>query len=123
MSVRTNIRLCLRLRYFHLLNAYNKKNQGAGSDGSMLGESKAAAVTALGLPRDVLLGDVLVSFIGRREVWIENYRSILLYTDTLVKVQARTCKVVIHGARLKIEYYTIEEMKITGQIQSLEFES
>lgn len=89
----------------------------------MLGESKAAAVTALGLPRDVLLGDVLVSFVGRREVWIENYRSILLYTETLVKVQARTCKVVIHGARLKIEYYTSEEMKITGQIQALEFES
>ncbi len=89
----------------------------------MLGESKAAAVTALGLPRDVLLGDVLVSFIGQREVCIENYRSILLYTDTLVKVQGRTCKVVIHGVRLKIEYYTSEEMKITGQIQSMEFES
>lgn len=88
----------------------------------MLGESKAAAVTALGLPRDVLLGDVLVSFIGQREVCVENYRSILLYTDTLVKVQARTCKVVVHGVRLKIEYYTSEEMKITGQIQSLEFE-
>ena len=44
----------------------------------MLGESKAAAVSALGLPRDVLLGDVLVSFVGRREVCIENYRSILL---------------------------------------------
>lgn len=89
----------------------------------MLGESKAAAVTALGLPRDVLLGDVLVSFIGRREMWVENYRSILLYTDTLVKVQARTCKVVVRGTRLKIEYYTSETMKITGQIQSLEFES
>ena len=89
----------------------------------MLGESKAAAVTALGLPRDVMLGDVLVSFVGRREVCIENYRSILLYTDTLVKVQARTCKVIVHGARLMIEYYTSEEMKITGQIQSLEFES
>lgn len=89
----------------------------------MLGESKVAAVSALGLPRDVLLGDVLVSFVGRREVCIENYRSILLYTDTLVKVQARTCKVVIRGARLAIDYYTSEEMKITGQIQSLEFES
>ena len=86
----------------------------------MLGESKAAAVSALGLPRDVLLGDV---FVGRREVCIENYRSILLYTDTMVKVQARTCKVIVHGARLAIAYYTSEEMKITGQIQSLEFES
>ena len=89
----------------------------------MLGESKVAAVTALGLPRDVLLGDVLVSFVGRRDVCIENYRSILLYTDTLVKVQAKNCKVIVHGARLAIQYYTSEEMKITGQIQSLEFEA
>lgn len=80
-------------------------------------------MTALGLPRDVLLGDVLVSFVGRREVCIENYRSILLYTDTLVKVQAKNCKVIVHGARLAIQYYTSEEMKITGQIQSLEFEA
>ena len=31
---------------------------------------------------------------------------ILIYTDTLIKLQARNCKVVIHGARLKIDYYT-----------------
>ena len=52
-----------------------------------------------------------------------NYRSILIYTDTLIKLQARNCRVVIHGARLKIDYYTAEEMKITGQIGSLEFET
>ena len=54
---------------------------------------------------------------------VENYRSILIYTDTLIKLQARNCRVVIHGARLKIDYYTAEEMKITGQIGSLEFET
>ena len=72
-------------------------------------EPKKTAVSALGLPRDVILGDVLIS--------------ILIYTDTLIKLQARNCRVVIHGARLKIDYYTAEEMKITGQIGSLEFET
>ena len=86
-------------------------------------EPKKTAVSALGLPRDVVLGDVLVNFVGRGEVNQENYRSILIYTDTLIKLQARNCKVVIHGARLKIDYYTAEEMKITGQIGSLEFET
>ena len=73
--------------------------------------------------RDVILGDVLISFVGRSQVNVENYRSILIYTDTLIKLQARNCKVVIHGARLKIDYYTAEEMKITGQVGSLEFET
>lgn len=89
----------------------------------MAWEPKKTAVSALGLPRDVILGDVLVSFVGRNEVNVENYRSILIYTDTLVKLQTKNCKVLIHGSRLRIEYYTAEEMKITGQIGSLEFET
>ena len=86
-------------------------------------EPKKTAVSALGLPRDVVLGDVLVNFVGRGEVDVEHYRSILFYTDTLVKLQAKNCKVLIHGSRLRIDYYTAEEMKITGQITSLEFET
>lgn len=86
-------------------------------------EPKKIAVSALGLPRDVVLGDVLVSLIGRGQVNVENYRSILIYTDTLVKLQARNCKVLVHGSRLRIDYYTSEEMQITGQIGSLEFET
>ena len=82
-------------------------------------EPKKTAVSALGLPRDVILGDVLISFVGRSQVNVENYRSILIYTDTLIKLQARNCKVVIHGARLKIDYYTAEEMKIMGTLESL----
>ena len=86
-------------------------------------EPKKTAVSALGLPRDVIPGDVLISFVGRSQVNVENYRSIRLATDPLMKLPARTCRVVIHGARLKIDYYTAEEMKITGQIGSLEFET
>ena len=48
-------------------------------------EPKKTAVSALGLPRDVILGDVLISFVGRSQVNVENYRSILIYTDTLIK--------------------------------------
>lgn len=85
-------------------------------------DPKRRAVTALGLPRDVLLGDVLVSFVGCAQVHIENYRSILLYTDTLVRIQAKSCRLLIRGSRLCIQCYTSEEMTITGQIASLEFE-
>ena len=88
----------------------------------MFENSKIAAVEALNLPKDVALGEVLVSFVGRRCVVVENYRKILIYTDTLVKLQAKTCKVLINGKRLAIEYYTDDEMKVTGLLQSVEFE-
>lgn len=88
----------------------------------MLEESKLSMTNALKLPKDVMLGEVLVSFIGRHSVVIENYRSIILYTDTIVKLQAKNCRLNIIGSRLVIEYYTYDEMKIAGQIKSMEFE-
>lgn len=86
-------------------------------------QPKKTAVSALGLPRDVILGDVLVNMVGRGEVNVENYRSILIYTDAMVKLQGKNCKVLIHGRGLRIEHYTAEEMKITGEVESLEFET
>lgn len=85
--------------------------------------AKDVMVSALKLPKDVVLGEVLLSFVGRQAVMVENYRKIILYTDTLVKIQAKNCRINVHGARLTIEYYTVDEMKITGFIQSVEFES
>ena len=69
----------------------------------MAWESKRTAVSALGLPRDVILGDVLVRFVGNCQVNIENYRG-------------------IQGEALRIERYTAEEMMVTGRIHSLAFE-
>lgn len=82
---------------------------------------RQTAVDELKLPRDVILGDVLISFVGRNSVTVENYRGILIYDDKTVKLQAKHCKLEIRGRRLHIDYYNHDEMKITGQIQSLEF--
>lgn len=99
-----------------------KRTSVSGAWAYVMGTKENSRIRT-GAARDVILGDVLISFVGRSQVNVENYRSILIYTDTLIKLQARNCRVVIHGARLKIDYYTAEEMKITGQIGSLEFET
>lgn len=88
----------------------------------MLEQMKAAAAEELKLPKDAVLGEVLLSFVGWCSVVIENYRGILLYNDNTIRLQARQCRLSIHGKRLHIDYYNHEEMKITGQIQSMEFE-
>ncbi len=85
------------------------------------GKTKAQRAAALGLPGDVVLGDVLVSFIGNRSVYIENYRNILFYTDALIRIQAKNCRVEITGDCLQIAYFTGEAMKVTGNIRRLEF--
>ena len=82
---------------------------------------KIAAADTLKLPKDVVLGEVLISFVGRTSVIIENYRGILIYDDQTVKLQARNCKLQFCGKRLHIEYYNQDEMKISGFIQSMQF--
>lgn len=87
----------------------------------MFDRIKMTASENLKLPKDVVLGEVLVSLVGRCSVVVENYRGILVYNDSVVKLQAKNCRLSIYGKRLNIEYYNHDEMKITGQIQSLDF--
>lgn len=73
------------------------------------------------LPKDVILGVPLISVTGQTEACIENYRGILEYTDKLIRIQTKLGKIYVHGKRLQIEYYTNDEMKITGLIETIEF--
>ena len=52
---------------------------------------------------------------------LKNYRGIIEYTDTLIRVQTRAGQIRIQGKRLRIQYYTNDEMKITGRITSIEY--
>lgn len=74
------------------------------------------------LPRDFLLGDALVTITGRRELLIENYRGILDYEDSFIKIQAKNCQILIAGKQLSIDYYTREEMKISGFFEQIQYE-
>ena len=78
-------------------------------------------VNSLQLPKDVCMGALRVTLTGNSEVWIENYRGILEYTGERILLQARTCQVCLEGSRLSIDYYTNEDMKISGNIVSLTY--
>ena len=59
---------------------------------------------------------------GNHEAWIENYKGIIEYSDSFVLLQGKTCQICISGKRLSIDYYTNEDMKISGQIESVRYE-
>ena len=52
---------------------------------------------------------------------LENYRGILEYTGERILLQAKTCQVCLEGTRLSIDYYTNEDMKISGNISALRY--
>lgn len=73
-------------------------------------------VESLKLPKDICMGALKVTMTGNREAWIENYRGILEYTEKVILLQAKTCQVSFEGTGLSIDYYTNEDMKISGCI-------
>lgn len=82
---------------------------------------KEKFIETLQLPKDICLGALKVTMTGNYEVWVENYRGILEYTESTILLQAKTCQVCFEGSRLCIEYYTNEDMKISGCIQCVRY--
>lgn len=80
-------------------------------------------VTNLELPKDLMLGAAILTVTGRKEALISNYKGILEYEDSFIRVQTKNCRIRITGAHLAIDYYTNEEMKITGYIDTIQYES
>ena len=82
-------------------------------------KTKRAAAT--NLPKDVVLGVPILTMTGRMELCIENYKGIIEYTDVLIRVRSKSGQIKVSGKRMQIEYYTNDEMKITGYIKSVEY--
>ena len=75
----------------------------------------------LKLPTDLTRGDILISITGMREVFIENYKGIVEYTDTDILLASKNGQVAFSGKHLTITYYTNDEMKIEGTFDSIKF--
>nr|WP_294494947.1 YabP/YqfC family sporulation protein [uncultured Mediterraneibacter sp.] len=77
--------------------------------------------SAASMPKDVTLKAAVVTALGNFEVCIENYRGITEYTECLVRVQTKGGQIRLTGKKLQVEYYTNDEMKITGRIEMIQF--
>lgn len=82
---------------------------------------KELLMESLQLPKDICMGALRVTLTGNREAWIENYRGILEYTEQMILLQAKTCQVCFEGTGLSVDYYTNEDMKISGCINSVRY--
>ena len=76
----------------------------------------------LEIPREVASSDVKITINGSDEMFIENYKNILEYQDILVKINTFEGTVTIYGFNLKLENMTDEDIKVTGKIDTIEFE-
>ena len=87
----------------------------------IISSTKQQVADTLKLPKDLARGEALVSIMGRSEVFIENYKGILECAEHQVVIASGDCKIMLQGKNLNIAYYTDEEMKIQGSIQTISF--
>lgn len=84
-------------------------------------QKKTKLLESLQLPRDVCLGALRVTLTGSAEAWVENYRGLLEYSEQSILLQGKNCQVCFEGTGLTIDYYTNEDMKISGCIQNVRY--
>ncbi len=85
----------------------------------MRGNVGNRTASALHIPQDVIPGEPVITMVGRQNLHIENYRRIEYFSEQEIRLRAKTCRVAVCGKRLRIEYYTKDEMMIGGQIISV----
>ena len=73
------------------------------------------------LPKDVLSGAAIISMTGNTDLLIENFKNIIKYQPDTLILQCKRNQLHIDGKNLNIEFYTNEEIKITGYIAELKF--
>ena len=68
------------------------------------------------------MGDINVTLSCSFDALIENYSGILEYKENLILLQGKTCQVCFEGNGLSIDYYTNEDMKISGCITCVRYQ-
>lgn len=76
----------------------------------------------LEMPREVASNDVKITILGFNEIFIENYKNILEYEEVFIKINVFNGTINIHGFDLNLEQMTDDDIKVTGTIDSIEFE-
>ena len=88
---------------------------------TLIQAKKDKIMDSLQLPKDILNGDMRITLTGYREFWVEIYKGIFEYSPECILLEGKSCKVQFVGKRLTIDYYTNEDMKLTGRILSINY--
>ena len=75
----------------------------------------------LNLPSDILTGAPIITIIGKNEISVENYKRIIEYSNSSIKVLTNAGNVIIQGKDMKISYFGSDEMKITGRLKQIQY--
>lgn len=75
-----------------------------------------------GIPKDVIMNIPRLTISGDKEIYIENHKGILQYTDTEIRISTPMGIVHICGKSLLLERIRLEDILISGTFERIEYE-
>lgn len=84
-------------------------------------KKEESILNKLCIPKDITEHAFIITMIGNQEIYIENYRGILDYTESYIRIQGKKQSVIIEGMYLRIIYYTDEDMLIRGTFHNISY--
>jgi len=82
---------------------------------------KEKLTEVLELPKELVLDIPRLTLVGNKDMMIENYKRIIEYGSSCIRVRTGSGIVKLTGAGLIIKEITAEEILIAGEIAVLEF--
>ncbi len=76
---------------------------------------------SLELPKEVTLNIPVIKIMGRNDIYIENHKGIVEYSNEILRINSEIGIVKIMGKNLYIKEISREEIFITGDISTIEF--
>ena len=80
------------------------------------------AADAWGVPKDVIMNIPRLTISGDKEIYIENHKGILEYTDTEIRISTAMGIVRVCGKNLIIDRIRVEDIVISGCFTKVEYE-
>ena len=76
----------------------------------------------LEMPREIDNKEPKITIISFDEIYIENYKGILEYEEFFIRISTYKGLISINGYNLNLETMTNDDIRVTGKIESFDFE-
>ena len=69
------------------------------------------------LPKEVVLNLPLVSLVGNKELTVENYKTLVEYSSTVVRINTASGVFKVEGRGLMLARLSVEAVTVTGNLE------
>lgn len=76
----------------------------------------------LEVPKEISTNEPKITIAGFKKMLIENYKAILDYQDIYIRIKTYIGIVNINGFNLKLSEMTSDDIMISGEIETVDFE-